>query len=103
MIQAYLLWETTFHPFVNCLQSSMPRCLYTSMLLHLQRASRAPFLHASVPPRLQRAFIPIPPCRYTCSAPPELDASRARCLHSSTSLHLYRASRPPCLHCTKLA
>src|SRR6266480_7561889 len=104
MIQAYLLWETTFHPFVNCLQSSMPRCLYTSMALHLQRASRAPGLytsmlprlHACTPARLQRdsraleLHTSMPPRCYAYIAPPELHSSMRRCRHAcSAPSYLY--------------
>jgi len=72
--------QSSKHRYLYCLHAcNAPPELHTSTSLHLQRASRAPRIHAS-----------IPPCRYTCSAHLEL--------HASVSLRFQRASRPSYRH-----
>ena len=57
------------------------------MSARLQRVSRAPELHAAMPPR-----------RYTYSEFSELQSFRAPYLHTTMTACLQRASRVPCLH-----
>src|SRR6266480_540391 len=91
---------------------SEPPELHTSTSLHLQRASRALCLYASRR-RLRRAYQrPMPTRRYTYIEPldlhtsvlPRLHACRAPpTLHTSTSLHLQRASSAPMAACLQRA
>src|SRR6266480_7834326 len=65
--------QSSKHRYLYCLHAcNAPPDLHTSTSLHLQRASRAPRIHAS-----------IPPCRYTCSAHLELHASVSQTLAAS--------------------
>ena len=91
--------------------------LHTSTSLHLQRASRALYLHVctltaglqiSIPPRLHAYSAPtdlhtsMPRRRYTCSALPVLHTSTSACLQRASralySARLQRTSRSPDLH-----
>jgi len=99
--------------------------LHASTSLHLYRASRAPYLHVCAP--ATRFQISVPPRLHACSAPPELYILHAYSrppdlqnsiprrryrtpyldvateLHTSTLLHLQRASRALYLHVCTLA